>query len=262
MKAEPTVKKRIFFLDELRGLAVLCMVFYHAFYILSSMFGYKWADYLFNFFMPVQPFFAGIFISICGVSCSLSRSNAKRGLLILGAAAVVTVFTAVIMPLFGFIECEIYFGILHLLSVCVLLCAFLEKPLNKISPFAGILLCAILYPFAHGISEGFLNYGDLFTLKIPDALYQSNWLSPLGIHSSEFFSADYFPIFPNIFIFFAGVFAGKHFKKNGFPEWAYQQRIRLLSFLGRNTLIIYIAHMPLIYAVTELTRLIVGFFTA
>lgn len=250
-------KKRIFFLDELRGFAVFCMVFYHAFYILDSMYGYEWANRLFLFFMPVQPFFAGLFIFICGISCSLSRSNAKRGLLILGAATVVTIATAVVMPMLNFVECEIYFGILHLLAFCVLACALLQKPLGKLSPFAGIIICAVLYPFTSGISTGFLNYGDILAFEIPDTLYQNNWLAPLGIYSPGFFSADYFPIFPNIFIFFAGVFAGRYFKEKGFPEWAYPQRIKPLGILGRNALIIYIAHMPLIYALTELVRLII-----
>ena len=31
-------KKRIYLLDELRGLAVFCMVFYHAFYSMSEFF--------------------------------------------------------------------------------------------------------------------------------------------------------------------------------------------------------------------------------
>lgn len=257
MKTKLTDKKRIFFLDELRGFAVACMVFYHAFYILSSMYGYKWAESLYLFFMPVQPFFAGLFVFICGISCSLSRSNAKRGLIILGAAAVVTVATAVVMPKLGFVDCEIYFGILHLLSVCVLSCALLEKPLGKVSPFAGILICAILYPFANGISSGTLSYGSLMVFEIPETLYENNWLAPLGIHSPDFFSADYFPIFPDIFIFFAGVFAGRHFKTCGFAEWTYTQRAKLFGVLGRNALIVYIAHMPLIYALTELVRLII-----
>lgn len=252
-----TDKKRIFFLDEVRGFAVLCMVFYHAFYILGSMYGYEWANRLFAFFMPVQPFFAGLFIFICGISCSLSKSNFKRGLKLAGAAAVITVSTAVIMPILNFVECEIYFGILHLLAVCVLTCALLEKPLGKASPLAGIIVCAVFYPFTSGISTGFLSYGEILTLKIPNTLYGNNWLAPLGIYAPGFFSADYFPVFPNIFIFFAGVFAGRYFKSNGFPEWAYPQRIKPLGILGRNALIIYIAHMPLIYALTELVRLII-----
>lgn len=254
---KPEIKKRICFLDELRGFAVLCMVFYHAFYILSSMYGYQWAEKLYLFFMPVQPFFAGLFIFICGISCSLSRSNLKRGLIILGAAAAVTIATAVVMPKLGFVECEIYFGILHLLAVSVLSCTLLQKPLGKISPFAGILICAVLYPFANGISTGVLSYGELFVLEIPAYLYEADYLAPLGIHSPSFFSADYFPVFPDIFIFFGGVFAGRYFKANGFPEWTYPQRIKPLGFLGRGALIIYIAHMPLIYAVTELVRLII-----
>ncbi len=253
---KPEKKNRIYFIDELRGFAVLCMVFYHAFYILSSMYGYVWADKLFRFFMPVQPFFAGLFIFICGVSCSLSKSNLKRGLKIAGAAAGVTLVTAVIMPKLGFIECEIYFGILHLLAVCVLTCAVLQKPLGKLSPFAGILLCAVLYPFTSGISSGTLSYGDFLVIELPKQLYESNYLAPLGIYSSDFFSADYFSIFPNIFVFFGGVFAGRYFKASGFPQWAYPQRSKPLGLLGRNTLIVYIAHMPLIYAVTELVRLV------
>lgn len=257
MKTKLTEKKRIFFLDELRGFAVACMVFYHAFYILSSMYGYAWAEKLYYFFMPVQPFFAGLFVFICGISCSLSRSNAKRGFIILGAAAIITVATAVVMPKLGFVECEIYFGILHLLSVCVLSCALLEKPLKKVSPFVGILICAVLYPFADGISTGVLSYGDLIVLEIPSHLYENNYLAPLGIYSPSFFSADYFPVFPDIFIFFAGVFAGRHFKTCGFAEWTYTQRAKLFGVLGRNALIVYIAHMPLIYALTELVRLII-----
>ncbi len=252
-----TDKKRIFFLDEVRGFAVLCMVFYHAFYILGSMYGYEWADKLFKFFMPVQPFFAGLFIFICGISCSLSKSNLKRGLKILGAAAVITIATVVVMPKLNFVECEIYFGILHLLAVCVLTCALLQKPLSKVSPFAGIVACAVLYPFTSGISTGFLNYGEILTLEIPESLYANNYLAPLGIYSSDFFSADYFPIFPSIFIFFAGVFAGRYFKEKSFPAWTYPQRIKPLGVLGRNALIIYVAHMPLIYALTELVRLII-----
>ncbi len=250
-------KKRIYFIDELRGFAVLCMVFYHAFYILDTMYGYAWAEKLFYFFMPVQPFFAGLFIFICGISCSLSKSNFKRGLKILGAAAAVTVATAVVMPKLGFVECEIYFGILHLLAVCVLCGALLQKPLGKLSPFAGILLCAVLYPFTSGISSGLLGYGELLEFSLPAKLYETNYLAPLGIYSPSFYSADYFPIFPNIFIFFGGVFAGRYFKVNGFPEWTYSQRIKPLGVLGRCALIVYIAHMPLIYAVTELVRLII-----
>ncbi len=262
MKKKQTDKKRICFLDEVRGLAVFCMVFYHAFYILDSVFGYVWAAEFFNFFTPVQPFFAGLFIFLCGVSCSLSRSNFKRGLRILGAAAVVTIFTAVIMPMFNFVDCEIWFGILHFLSVCVLLSTLFKRVTAKIQPVFGLVICAVLYFFTNGISSGKLGFGQAFSISLPAEWYQSDWFAPAGIHSPSFFSADYFPIFPLIFVFFAGVFSGMHCKKAGFPEWMNTKRIGFLGFLGRNAFVIYIAHMPLIFILTVIIQFIISLFAA
>lgn len=242
-------KNRIHLLDEIRGLAVLCMVFYHAFYITGASFGISGATKLFDFFLPVQPIFAGIFIFISGISCTLSKSNLKRGLILLGIALGMTFVTAFVMPKIGFVECEIYFGILHFLSVSILIYSLISKKLSKVSVFAGIVVCAVLYAFTSKIGEGVLSYGNLFTFALPEKLYETNYLMPLGIYNSDFFSADYFPIFPDIFIFMAGVFAGKHFLSKGYPDWSFENKIPFLAFLGRNALIIYIAHMPVIFGV-------------
>ncbi len=257
MTKYPQVKNRIHFLDELRGVAVFCMIFYHAFYIIGSSFGSDKAVYLFEFFMPVQPLFAGIFISLCGISCTLSRSNFKRGAVLLGIALGMTFVTAVIMPELGFYDCEIYFGILHFLSVSILIFTLLSKPLGRISPFAGILFCSVLYAFTSGMENGVLDYGELISISLPPSLYETNLLMPLGIYSPGFFSADYFPIFPDIFIFLSGVFAGRYFASNGYPETFYQKRVSFFGWLGRKALIIYVVHMPLIYAAAYAIDLII-----
>lgn len=249
MKSISEAKNRIHLLDEIRGLAVFCMVFYHAFYILGSTFGISGAAELFNFFLPVQPIFAGIFIFICGISCTLSKSNLKRGIILLGIALGMTFITAFIMPKIGFVECEIYFGILHFLSVSILIYSLFSKKIGKISVPAGILVCAILYAFTSGIDSGRLAYGELVSFVIPEKLYETNWLVPLGFYNSEFFSADYFPLLPDIFIFFSGAFAGKYFISKGYSEWCYENKMPFFSFLGRNALVIYIVHMPVIYGI-------------
>lgn len=249
MKNISKAKNRIHLLDEIRGLAVFCMIFYHAFYILGASFGISGAAKLFDFFLPVQPIFAGIFIFICGISCTFSRSNLKRGLILLGIALGMTFVTAYVMPKIGFVECEIYFGILHFLSVSILIYVLLSKSISKVSLFWGILVCAVLYAFTSKIGEGVFAYGNLFYFRLPEKLFETNYLVPLGIYNSDFFSADYFPIFPDIFIFFAGVFAGKHFIAKGYPDWSYENKLPFFSFLGRNALVIYIAHMPLIFGV-------------
>lgn len=250
--------KRLNFLDETRGFAVLCMIFYHAFYVCSSMFGWTWAAELFDFFMPVQPLFAGIFIFICGVSCTLSRSNLKRGAILLGVAVGFSIVTALILPAMGFVGTEIYFGILHLLAVSVLIYALIEKKLAGISPFAGILICAVLFAFTSGISEGELSYGNLIRFSLPESLCENNWLMPLGIYSPSFYSADYFPLFPNVFIFFSGVFAGRYCSVRGYPEWCYPRRIPFFGFLGRKSLIIYVIHMPVIFALAYVFDLVIN----
>lgn len=258
MRTDTAAKKRIFLIDEIRGLAVLCMIFYHAFYVFDSFFDWEWADALFKFFMPVQPFFAGIFIFICGISCTLSKNNLKRGAILLGVALGFTLVTAVVMPKLGFIDCEIYFGILHFLAVSILIYALLSKPLSKVPPAIGVIFCAALYPFTSGISEGLLSYGGLVVCKIPEVLYGSNLLMPLGIYKQGFFSADYFPLFPDIFIFLSGVFAGFHLAKSGYPEFSYSRRIPFLGFLGRNALPIYVVHMPIVYALGYIINMIIN----
>lgn len=253
-------KKRIHFLDELRGFAAFCMIFYHAFYVMGSFFEWEWAEYLFEFFIPVQPLFAGIFIFICGISCTLTKSNIKRGLILLGVALGFTVVTALIMPRMGFIECEIYFGIIHFLSVSILIYALLSKKLIKVSPFVGILVCAVLYAFTSGIGRGELAYGELIKFTLPDELYETNLLVPLGIYSPTFFSADYFPLFPNIFIFLAGSFCGNYFAYKGYPEWCYPKRVPFFGFLGKNALIIYVVHMPVVFALAYGVDFVINLF--
>lgn len=258
MENTVTKKKRIHLLDEIRGLAVFCMIFYHAFFILGDEFGYAWGTRLFDFFMPLEPIFAGLFIAVCGLSCSLSHNNLKRGVIIFAAALALSLVTCVIMPAIGFDGAQIYFGILHLLGVCVIIYALGQKFFNAANPYAGILICAVLYPFFSGIEKGTLSYGELVTVNIPDVLYTVNYLMPLGIYAPWFYSADYFPIFPSIFIFFAGVFTGRILSAKGFPEYTYKKRIPFFDWLGTHAFVIYLAHMPVIYAVAYAVERIIN----
>lgn len=245
---EPNKSSRICLMDEIRGFAVLCMVFYHGFYLLGSTFGITAGQNLFLFFEPVQPLFAATFIFISGISCRLSRNNLKRGARLFCIAVVISVITILICPLIGISGAEIYFGILHFLSVAMLIFALANKFFDKIKPLYGILICTILYAFTSGIGEGKLAFGNLIVIDLPVALYDYNFLFPLGIYSQTFFSADYFGLFPNIFMFLAGAYTGVYIKQGLCPQWAYQSRCRFFSWLGRHALIVYVAHQPVIFA--------------
>ena len=123
-----TVRKRIHFVDELRGLDILLMVVFHAAYVAGWIFEWEWGRRFFLFFKPVEPFFSGIFIFICGISCRLSRSNLKRGLMIGACALLISLTLWFFMP-----DQMIWFGILHFLSAAVLLFALFRPLLDRIS---------------------------------------------------------------------------------------------------------------------------------
>ena len=240
---------RIHFMDEVRGFAVLCMIFYHAFYSLAFVFGLDWGLKLLLFFMPAEPFFAGLFIFISGISSDLSHSNLKRGAKLLAVALLVTLVTVVFLP-----QERILFGILHFLSCAMLLFGCIQKPIRRVPLAVGLAVCVVLYLATFQVGEGVA----CFAIKLPGALYQTDCLAPLGFHSSSFYSADYFPILPWIFVFLAGTFVGRLAAEERFPKWMYTRRIPFLSWLGRHALIVYIVHQPVIFALAYGVQGIIG----
>ena len=246
-------KQRIHLLDELRGFAVVCMVFYHAFYSMADIFGMELGRTLLNFFMPAEPFFAGLFILISGIASRLTRSNVKRGAKLLIVAVLLTAAT-LLLTLFG-INQVIWFGILHMLAVSMLAFALLQPLCDKIHPGVGMAVCAVLFLITMHIGEGYLGF-SFARLNIPQALIDLPFLFPVGIHNSLFSSADYFPVFPWIFVFFFGAFLGVYARDGKFPKCFYRSHIRAFSVVGRYALPIYIVHQPVIFGVMELISLL------
>jgi uncharacterized membrane protein len=247
---------RIGLMDDLRGLAIFCMIFYHTFFLLGSVIGSNWGDWLFDVFAPMQPLFAGIFIVISGICGNYSHSNAKRGFKLLCIALAISAITCFILPEIGLNGLEVRFGILHLLSCSMLLFSVLRKPLAKLSPVWGAALFFLLYIVTsrlqyREIGVPYLQFfGQPLSLTMPDTLYQSQWLFPFGLRRDDFSSADYFPLLPYCFMFLAGTYIGKL----PAPDWAKLARVRPLAFLGRHSLIIYIAHQPLILGLLALAN--------
>lgn len=239
-------KKRIEILDELRGFAILAMIVHHIFYDIGFVMGLEWGYKIFDTLSYLQPVFWTLFIVISGICSQLSRNTVKRGLIVLLGGLCVTVVTAVIMPLFGIVGAEIYFGILTCLGICMIITGLLRVPIMRTDSKVGMVICAVLFCLTYSISAGSLLFG---AIELPDALYSTNLLMPLGIFSESFYSADYFSLIPWLFMFVFGAFVGKYAKNNQFPQWTYKKRIPALSFIGKNSLWIYLAHQPIIYAV-------------
>ena len=231
-------------MDEVRGFDLLLMVAFHGFYTAGYLFGFRPAAWLFNFFNPVEPFFAGLFILICGISCRLSHSNWKRGGLLLAVAAVMSAF------LFVFMRKEmIWFGILHFLAVSILLFALCRPLLDKIPPAWGVAACAVLTLitwWVPGYRGSQFGIPGLLSFPIPESVQACGWLYPLGLGLGE--GADYFPLLPWLFLFWAGYFL--HFCMGRARMEPLRRSVCApLGWLGRHSLGIYLLHQPVIYGV-------------
>ena len=238
--------KRIELLDELRGLAIVAMLVHHTFYDIGFVLGLDWGYKVFDALCVLQPFFWAIFIIVSGICSRLSRNTIKRGAIVLGAGLLVTLVTAVIMPKIGIEGAEIYFGILSCLGSCMIITGLLLPLIEKINFRLGMVISAVLFAVTYGISSGSLFFG---LLKLPEALYKTNLLMPLGIFSSTFQSADYFALVPWLFMFLFGAFLGEKAKNGDFPKWSYTRHSKLFAFVGRNSLWFYLAHQPVLYGI-------------
>lgn len=237
-------KTRYALLDELRGFLVLCMIFYHGFFSLTQIFGWYASELLFDFFTPVEPFFAGAFVMLSGMMCGFSHSNIRRGAICFGIAIGVTVVTVIGSNWLGSID--IYFGILHLLGFSMLFCGVFNFALKRVNKWVGLIVSLALYIVFHGVHSSYTDFVGISAL-IPESWYQNPWLFPFGITTESFHSADYFPIIPWLFLFIAGYYLYKFHFVEKHPKIFEPKRIPPLGFLGRHALIIYVVHQPIIY---------------
>lgn len=239
--------KRICLLDTLRGIALVAMLVSHLLFDVAYLLEQQWAYEAFLWTQDWFMIFPCIFISVSGICAALGRNTAMRGaqLSLLGAG--ITLVTAVLMP-----DLLILCDVLSMLGFCMLVYAVLEKYLSRINWLVGLVLCLAMFLFTVEIEQGHLGIEGIFTLKLDSRLYQTDWLYPFGIHSNNFASANYYPIFPGIFLFLGASFAGRKIKNSKMPEFVYKNHVPPLAFMGRHSLIIYLVHQPLMYAVVWL----------
>lgn len=254
-QSAPAARPRIHLMDEVRGFAVLCMVVRHAFYLIGYLFDQPWAQAVFDFFAPVSPLFAGAFVLISGISSQLSHSNWARGARLLAVALGLTLATALVIP-----EEIIRFGVLHMLAVCMLVFALLQKPLARVPFGVGIAVCMVGFVLTAGLFFAPVPYVGVPGVPLLQICAVSEWgkfLFPLGIQNVGFYSSDYYPVFPWIFVFLAGTFLGRFAAAGRFPQWMYPARVPAFSWMGKHALVIYVLHQPVLYGIVWLISAIV-----
>lgn len=215
------------------------MIIYHTAYDLYAVFGLKF-DFNSAFWNGFQLFICCSFIIIAGISARLTKNSLKHGLVVFGAGMLMTAGTYFFMP-----ELVIWFGVLHFLGISMIIYYFLRKPVEKAPVLLSSVISLTLYFCLRGLSSGRIFFGNVL---VPREFYFTDWLAPLGLPTAGFSSADYFPLIPWFFLFFFGCFIGKIFKERDVPSFMMKKHGGFLCSAGSNTLIIYVLHQPVIYA--------------
>ncbi len=234
---------RVGLLDEVRGLSILLMVVYHLFFDLVYLYGLDIPAFHSPILAFLQPFFAGVFIFISGVACRYSRNNLKRGVLCFALGLGLSAVTLLFVP-----EAAILFGILHFLGIAMMLYGLLHKAMDRVRPWLGAVIATVLFAVTYTLPKGTLGIGAV-SFRLPDALYDTPFLFMLGLPGQGFFSADYFPLIPWLFLFLSGACFGVYVKENRLPAWCYKTYVPPLAFVGRNTIWVYLLHQPVVYGV-------------
>ena len=114
-------------------------------------------------------------------------------------------------------------------------------------------LCFLL---TRNVNEGMLGFEKFQLIELPQRWYCNMFTTYLGFPGPGFFSTDYFSLIPWFFLFVTGYFIYGIFKKK---KWLNSTLLdwncRPLSFVGRNTLFIYLIHQPVIYGILELCNM-------
>ncbi len=239
-------KKRLYFIDSLRGVLVLAMVVYHACFDLVYYKGctLSWFDGL--FVLVWRNTVAYLFLFIAGLMCSRSRNNVKRGIKYAAVALAIYLVTSLTS-----ITTPISYGIIFCMAACTLVYGALEACHISIKGWIAFALCIFLFICLRDIQSGYIGMGAI-SLKLPEALYQSGALSWLGLPGPNFSSGDYYPLLPYLCIYVAGSALGNHFKETSWPKFFYRLHIAALDLIGRHALLIYLVHQPILLVLISL----------
>lgn len=239
------MKERIYWIDNIRAIAMISMIGYHAVWDLVYLYGIDWNWYRGEAAFLWQQSICWTFILLSGFCWSFSRNPLKQGLVVSGGGLLVTAVT-----LIASYESRIVFGVLTLIGTSALLLVLMKKWFEKISPWPGFLLMLSLFMITYGVNDGGVGIFKLQFIKLPEFLYGSVLGTFLGFTEKGFFSADYFSVFPWSFLYFAGYFLYRLWKTEKISgAQCLNWKIPVITGLGRKSLLVYLLHQPVLYGV-------------
>jgi uncharacterized membrane protein len=211
------------------------MVIFHGAYDLEAF--YDWDIGVFQGgWLVFEQAVAYAFLLTAGASFVVAHERAKvrggtwkrhlrRSVQVLAAAALVSAATYLLDP-----ETYVRFGILHLIGVGIALLPLFAR-LREANLALGVAVIA-MGKWVHSYAV------------------TSSWLLPLGFMPPHFRSVDYFPLFPwfGAMLIGAGIGSLIYVRLERTPNPAHSLPL-WLSWPGRHSLLLYLAHQPVILLV-------------
>ena len=273
-------EKRIHEIDFARGILIILVLMDHLFWALS-FFPLLWYNaFHVEFWNVVHKIFSFYwqanarsvvreiclfgFVTLSGISCAFSRNNWKRSgqLLLLWAAFVVfSNLMNFFVNKFGSTPqtFNVDFNVIGVLAFCTLIYCFIQDKGYK-TQIAAMLICFLITIWIipilwEGVKAPWTDPATGEETYAASVYIPALWKDPF------YPTADWMPLFPYICGFFGGAALSKTVykeKKSIFPRRFEFERP--FCFVGRNTLLIYFTHEPLIIVIFYGISMILGVF--
>ena len=281
-------KDRFWEIDFLRGLCVCLMIVDHLMFclfdilpFLNDMFGtniFAGAEAVGRWYwtwdlrLLVRQVVITMFFMLCGVSCTLTRGNFRRGILLAIVAAGITAVTYVVEHNFGLSNATVLFGVIHMIAAGVFLYAFVDNAAIAVGDALGqgkaariargalrflpaLVGVGLLVWYFTGCSYLTYTHGIWHiheTVPARGSEAENIFLS-LFVYVDGFnfyrYTGDYFPVLPFAALILAGGAIGRLVYHSSAKyalsplDGAWNSGV---CFIGRHAAFVYIAHMIVI----------------
>jgi len=228
--------------DVFRGLAVLLMMVFHSAYDLNH-FNILTLDLFHGHFWPAfQKVIMTLFVGVAGVSLALAARHGlkwsrflRREAILVASAGLVSAGSYWLFP-----TSWIFFGVLHFMA----LASVVALPFLRLGGWNLVLgNVAVWLPWF--VNEPFFN-----TISL-------QWV---GLGTEVANTKDYAPFLPWFGVLLFGIYIGSKFAHcslclRSLPAW---RVLAWLRWLGRHSLVVYLAHQPLLMVFFWLVAMLIG----
>ena len=219
--------KRVPLIDFLRGLAVILMIIFHFNFDLSSFRITSPHFYKDEFWLGVRLLIMILFITLVGINLVLSQAGVTqktfwhRQLKVLSCALAVSGGSYLLLP-----ASFIYFGVLHFIFIgSILGCLIVGANWARFNLIIGIFII-------------------VFSQFYQSEVFDNPLLNWIGLTTHNPLTEDYVPLLPWLGVLLIGIFIGHQILPR-MPNLLRNFQIKPINFIGKNSLVIYMIHQPI-----------------